>query len=222
MQGVAFSKKVSPGLGAKLFWEMSFSLGLVGLPNSGKTTLFSALTGGEIKISPHKYNLGTVGVRDARLQALQKVFQAGKTVPVYITFIDFMPFAQKERIGELGSQFLTQAKECSALLVVLRGFPDPLPPQPLKEAESINLEMLLSDLKITENVLEKREKLLKLGQKEYQREVELLKKVKAALEEETPLREVPLSKEEKVMLGLRTDLERLFMDRRRRVKPHRD
>ena len=175
------------------------------MPHSGKSTVFKALT----RVTPankgNEPNLAKVAVHDPRIDAMQKFFNAPKVVPHYLTVLDFAPFAgleAKPDRNELGSRFLAQIKECDALLVVLKAFtgPDGTPPDPVKDAEAINLEMLLSDLKIVEGVLERKEKAARCKQKESQDEIELLKRIKTALSQDKAVRDQEFTPQELIII----------------------
>lgn len=184
---------------------MSFNLAILGLPHSGKSTVFKALT----QVSPankgSEPNLAKVAVKDPRIDAMQKFFNSPKIVPHYLTVLDFAPFAgleAKPDRNELGGRFLAQIKESDAILAVLKAFtgPDGEEPHPEKDAEAINLEMLLSDLKIVEGVLERKQKMARVAQKEAQQEVELLTRIKTALSQDQPIRELELTPQEQAII----------------------
>jgi len=171
---------------------MALNLGLVGLPGSGKTTLFKALVRGKARISAHRHgglepNLGNVPVPDERLESLKQVIGSESIVPLSINFIDLtIPRSSGTRREDLGKQVIAHLREADALVVILRGFIDStgiLPePDPVEDAKILGMEMMLADLELVESLLSRREKAYKLGQKEFAREVEILKKVHSNLQ----------------------------------------
>lgn len=188
---------------------MSFSLGIIGVPNSGKTSLFNALTSGRAQVSTHLFstvepNVGIVQVPDERLAPLCAIFKAKKTVPAEITFVDIAGLVKGSSRGEgLGNQFLARIRETDAVVVVLRCFQDPQVASvegtldPVDQMETLSLELALADLAVVEKSLEKREKAIKVGEKGYREEAEILKKVYDALSSGRPARAANLSFEEK-------------------------
>ncbi|MBD3345420.1 MAG: redox-regulated ATPase YchF [Chitinivibrionales bacterium] len=181
-------------------------IGILGLPNSGKTTLFNALTRSEVpvtvyadaKAEPH---LGEVEVIDERITWLSNLYNPKKTTYARIEMIDFAGVSQgAAKEGSLSGELLRLIKNTDALAVVLRNFQSDLvgAPEPEKELNIITEELLLSDLVIVENRLEKIEAGFKRGIKsnEIQLEQSVLKKIHAQLEEMKPVRELGLSENE--------------------------
>ncbi|MCX6787396.1 MAG: redox-regulated ATPase YchF [Candidatus Kaiserbacteria bacterium] len=153
-------------------------IGIVGLPNVGKSTLFNALTKASVPAENYPFctidsSIGMVGVPDARLQKLAELSKSAKTIPAAIEFVDIAGLVKGAAEGEgLGNQFLANIRETDAILQVVRFFDDPNilhveeTVEPKKDIEIINLELVLAD---TEQVKKRREKLvrdIKAGVKE--------------------------------------------------------
>ena len=164
-------------------------IGIVGLPNVGKSTLFNALTKASVPAENYPFctidpSVGVVGVPDTRLQKLTELSKSEKTIPAAIEFVDIAGLVKGASEGEgLGNQFLANIRETDAILQVVRFFDDPniLHVQqyiePYKDIEIINLELVLSD---TEQVKKRREKLvrdMKSGSKEAETEDAVLAKL---------------------------------------------
>lgn len=187
-------------------------VGIVGLPLSGKTTLFSTLTGQTLqtahvsgKIEVHR---GIVKVPDARLDRLTEIFKPRKQVNATIEYIE-VGGIEKDAGREKGfdSQMLQVLKNTSALCVVVRDFENELYPHPegsvdpVRDFRTIETEFLLSDLAIVENRIERLEKqLLKEKSEKGRQELELMKKCLGWLEAEKPLRELSFSEAEELLL----------------------
>jgi GTP-binding protein YchF len=148
---------------------MSFSVGIVGLPNVGKSTLFKALTKKSVQIAPRPFttikpNLGLVQVPDKRLERLAKTVDVDKITPTTIEFIDIAGLVKGAHKGEgLGNQFLAQIRNCDAILEIIRVFKDPeniaLKPKPVNDIEILNTELLMKDVESIDNSLTKLDKL---------------------------------------------------------------
>jgi len=187
-------------------------VGIVGLPVSGKTTLFSTLTGQDIaslhegrKIEVHR---GIVKVPDERLNRLTEIFRPPKKVPTTIEYIE-VGGIEKEQAKTQGfdPQFLQVLKTTDLLCLVIRGFENEYHPHPegsvdpLRDLQIVETEFLLSDLSIVENRVSKLEKeLLKSKDEEGQKELELMKRCLPWLEEERPLREFEFTEDEELRL----------------------
>lgn len=141
---------------------MSFSVGIVGLPNVGKSTLFKALTKKQVDIADYPFttidpNVGTVPVPDERLEEISQVINPKKTTPTIIEFVDIAGLVKGAHKGEgLGNQFLAQIRNCQAIVLVLKAFSDNI--NPAEEAEIIKTELEMKDLesKEKENLLSKK------------------------------------------------------------------
>ncbi len=179
-------------------------VGIVGLPQSGKTTLFNALTGGSIEAhtgARQNSHIAVVKVPDRRLERLRELFQPKKITPTTVQYVDVAGLEKGvSDKGGLSEHFLGKLRTVDALLVVIRLFEHELIPHPEhsidaeRDLEIITAECLLSDLNIVENRTAKLEKTApKTKDPDELHELELMRKFKGALEEETPLRELPLA-----------------------------
>jgi GTP-binding protein YchF len=183
-------------------------LGLVGLPNSGKSSLFNALTGASVTVAPHPFSttestVGVAQVPDERLWRLAEMSQSRKVVPAVVELIDIAALVQGASTGEgLGNRFLGSLREVDALLYVLRAFEDPSVPggtDPAEDLTTLELELVLADLAAVEGRLARQEKAAK-GDKSVVAEVEALKRAAAVLADGTPLYRGGLSVEEQELL----------------------
>jgi len=173
-------------------------LGIVGLPNIGKSTLFSAITQAGAESANYPFctiepNIGVVAVPDDRLTRLGKMYNSEKVIPAAIEFYDIAGLVKGASKGEgLGNKFLSHIREVSAILHVVRSFEDPNvihvngKIDPVSDVETINLELVFSDLEVVEKRILKATKLAK-SDKSLLPELELLKKLKDALENGKPV-----------------------------------
>ncbi len=172
---------------------MSFSVGIVGLPNVGKSTLFKALTRQEVDISNYPFctinpNVGIVQVPDERLDKIAEIVKPKKVTPTIIEFVDIAGLVKGAHKGEgLGNQFLSHIREVDAILHIVRIFIDSSIKHveedinPQRDIEIINTELMMKDLETLDKHLEKVQQEVKSGPKEKIRELETLQKIKEKL-----------------------------------------
>ncbi|MBR4668894.1 MAG: redox-regulated ATPase YchF [Butyrivibrio sp.] len=179
-------------------------LGIVGLPNVGKSTLFNSLTKAGALAANYPFatidpNVGIVTVPDKRLDVLTKMYNSAKTTPAVIEFVDIAGLVKGASKGEgLGNQFLSNIRECDAIVHVVRCFDDTDVVHvegsidPIRDIETINIELIFSDLEVLERRMAKTVKLSrndKMAAKEY----EFQEKLKKHLEADQPVRTFEMS-----------------------------
>ncbi len=191
---------------------MSFSIGIIGLPNVGKSTLFKALTQQEVDISNYPFctinpNTGIVQVPDERLEKIAKIVNPSKITPTIIEFVDIAGLVKGAHKGEgLGNQFLARIREVDAILHIVRAFPDKnikhveenVDPQ--RDIEITNTELIMKDLEVVKNHLEKIAKDVKSNDKDAIQESETLKKISEELNKENAISNINLNDKEKKLI----------------------
>ena len=169
-------------------------LGIVGLPNVGKSTLFNSLTKAGAESANYPFctidpNVGIVTVPDKRLDVLSEMYHSKKVIPAVIEFVDIAGLVKGASKGEgLGNQFLANIREVDAIVHVVRCFEDENivhvdgSVSPLRDIETINFELIFSDIEVLDRKIAKSKKGSR-NDKSLAREVELLERVKAHLED---------------------------------------
>ncbi len=187
--------------------EEEMKLGIVGLPNVGKSTLFNSLTKAGAEVANYPFctidpNVGVVPVPDNRLKVLTDLYSSKSTIPAVVEFVDIAGLVKGASKGEgLGNQFLANIRECDAIVHVVRCFEDENithvdgSVNPLRDIETINLELIFSDMEMLERRLQKTQKLMK-SDKSLEKEVETITKILNVLESSQSARAAELTEDE--------------------------
>jgi len=187
--------------------------GIVGLPNVGKSTLFNALTAQEAALAANypfatiEPNIGVVPVPDERLEPIAKIVKTTTIVPATVEFVDIAGLVRGASKGEgLGNQFLANIRETDAVIQVVRCFEDENivhvegSVDPVRDIETIQIELALADLASVEKRREKALRAAKSGDKEAKRDIELMDKIQPILEEGRPARAADLTDDERAIV----------------------
>ena len=187
-------------------------LGIVGLPNVGKSTLFNAITKAGADSANYPFctiepNVGVVSVPDERLGKLRVIYNSERTVPTTIEFVDIAGLVRGASRGEgLGNKFLSHIREVDAVVHVVRCFEDENITHvdgdidPIRDIETINLELIFADLDSLEKRIIRTQKMVKTGEKRYKEELALLEKIKIGLENNIPIRNMEFDKDERMIV----------------------
>ncbi len=196
---------------------MALTIGIIGLPQSGKTTLFNALTKAGAPISGYatstvQANIAVVQVPDARLQPLADIFKPKKVTPTTVEFVDVAGMGQatqahKEKREGLSPEFLGHIRNADALAIVLRTFANSNVPHiyenidPIRDLDSLNAELALTDLTTVEKRIERTTKAAKSGDKKYLQELEILRLLQEALNELKLVSQLELLPQDRAVLN---------------------
>lgn len=194
---------------------MALTIGIIGLPQSGKTTLYNALTRANAPISGYasstvQANIAVVQVPDKRLPALAEIFQPRKVTPTTVEFVDVAGMGQSEQAGKekqgLSAEFLGHIRNADALAIVLRTFANDNVPHTYdtidsnRDLESLNAELILTDLSSVDRRIERTRRAAKSGDKKYQQELDVLRRFQETLNELKMISQLELSAQDHAVL----------------------
>lgn len=192
---------------------MALKCGIVGLPNVGKSTLFNCLSSAKAQSANFPFctiepNVGTINVPDSRLEKLEELVNPQKVVPNTMEIVDIAGLVKGASEGEgLGNQFLGNIRETDAILHVVRCFDDGNivhvdgSVDPVRDKETIDIELQLKDLETVQKRVEKSKKVAKSGDKDAKKQVELFEKVVVTLEQGKSVRTIEFSEDEQLLVN---------------------